>query len=131
MPRGKTQVKTSGIRSGCSGRLQLLLCLVILHKYPHVCCCIAVWTVESNHDLLSPICRNRLCISGLGISSHTGFSLEFPKRSSEIDCRPRLYGCRWSRSTAGICMYYKESTRSSAQLGHVEIVFNTVLKTHA
>ena len=37
------------------------------------CCCITVWTVESNHDF-----QNRLCISGLSISRNTGFTLEFP-----------------------------------------------------
>ena len=42
------------------------------------CCCIAVWAVVSNYDFLRPICRNRLCISGLGISRQAGFNLEFP-----------------------------------------------------
>ena len=36
-----------------------------------------------------PICRNSLCISGLGISRHTGLSLEYPS--------PRWIAGRWRR----------------------------------
>ena len=34
--------------------------------------------LDQIYDFFSPICRNSLCISGLGISRHTGFSLEYP-----------------------------------------------------
>ena len=78
VPRGKTQVKTSGVRSGCSS---FVPCYA-----PHVPQHVAVWTVESNSDFLRPICRNRLCLSGLGISRQTGFSLEFPS--------PRWIACQ-------------------------------------
>ena len=76
VPRGKTHVKTSGVRSGCIG-LPLLLCALFCSACSTTFCCIAVWTVESNYDFVRPIRRNRLCISGLGISRQTGFNLEF------------------------------------------------------
>ena len=53
-------------------------CALLCSTCSTTCCCIAVWTVESNYDFLRPICRNRLCISELGISRQTGFNLEFP-----------------------------------------------------
>ena len=42
--------------------------------------------LKQNYDFLRPICRNRLCISGLGISRQTGFNLEFPS--------PRWIACQ-------------------------------------
>ena len=41
-------------------------------------CCNAVWTVVLNCDFFRPSCQNSICMSRLGISRHTGFSLEFP-----------------------------------------------------
>ena len=53
-------------------------CALLCSACSTTCCCIAVWTVESDSDFLRPICRNRLCLSGLGISRQTVFNLEFP-----------------------------------------------------
>ena len=39
-------------------------CALLCSTYSTTCCCIAVWTVESNRDFLRPICQNILCISG-------------------------------------------------------------------
>ena len=61
-------------------------CALLCSACSTTCCCIAVWAVESNYDFLRPICRNRLCISGLGISRQTGFNLEFPS--------PRWVACQ-------------------------------------
>ena len=61
-------------------------CALLCSACSTTCCCIAVWTVESNSDFLRPICRNRLCLSGLGISRQTGFNLEFPS--------PRWIACQ-------------------------------------
>ena len=36
-------------------------CALLCSACSTTCCCIAVWTVESNSDFLHPICRNRLC----------------------------------------------------------------------
>ena len=51
-------------------------CALLCSTHSTTCCCIAVWTVESN-DFLRPICQNRLAYQE-GISRHTDFSLEFP-----------------------------------------------------
>ena len=61
-------------------------CALLCSACSTTCRCIAVWTVESNSDFLRPICRNSLCISGLGISRQTGFNLEFPS--------PRWIACQ-------------------------------------
>ena len=61
-------------------------CALLCSACSTTCCCITVWTVESNYDFLRPIHRNRLCISGLGISRQTGFNLEFPS--------PRWIACQ-------------------------------------
>ena len=81
VPRGKTQVKTSGAVDDHN-----FFCALLCSACSTTCCCIAVWTVESNSDFLRPICRNRLCLSGLGISRQTGFNLEFPS--------PRWIACQ-------------------------------------
>ena len=67
-------------------RMQWMTITSFVPCYSTTCCCIAVWTVESIYDFLRPICRNRLCISGLGISRQTGFNLEFPS--------PRWIACQ-------------------------------------
>ena len=85
VPRGKTQVKMSGVRSGCRDD-HYFFCALLCSACSTTCCCIAVWTVESNFKFLRPICRNRLCISGLGIFRQTGFNLEFPS--------PRWIACQ-------------------------------------
>ena len=61
-------------------------CVLLCSACSTTCCCIAVWTIESNSDFLRPICRIRLCLSGLGISRQTGFNLEFPS--------PRWIACQ-------------------------------------
>ena len=61
-------------------------CALLCAACSTTCCCIAVWAVESNYDFLRSICRNRLCISGLGISRQTGFNLEIPS--------PRWIACQ-------------------------------------
>ena len=62
-------------------------CALLCSACSTTCCCIAVWTVESNSDFLRPICRNRLCLSGLGISRQTGFNLGTVSsgRESEVE----------------------------------------------
>ena len=66
--------------------MTITFCALLCSTCSTTCCCIAVWTVESNYDFFRPIFRNRLCISRLGISRQTGFNLVFPS--------PRWIACQ-------------------------------------
>ena len=87
VPRGKTRHRSRRLESD-PGAVDdhNFFCALLCSAFSTTCCCIAVWTVESNSDFLRPICRNRLCLSRLGISRQTGFNLEFPS--------PRWIACQ-------------------------------------
>ena len=74
VPRGKTRLESDLDAVNDHNFYCALLCSTC----STTCCGIAVWTIESNHDFIRPICRNSLSIYGLGISRQTGFSLAFP-----------------------------------------------------
>ena len=98
-------------------------CVLLCSTCSTPCCCIAVWTVESNYDFFRPICRNRVCISGLGISRQTGFNLEFPS--------PRWIACQGYELHPPFFRFcletYKLLTNFSA---HVILLLNTQVLTY-
>ena len=65
-------------------------CALLCSACSTTCCCIAVWTVESNSDFLRPICRNRLCLSGLGIPGNRLLRIEQSGVASSTKVPPNL-----------------------------------------